>query len=81
MTQTRIVLRPKDAPTIEQIMSVTGVDSASDAVSMLISRYGQALVTWWNVDPHQCKLEPQAIAPPSQPVALDSGSELAPLDF
>ncbi|BAU13065.1 hypothetical protein LEP3755_36010 [Leptolyngbya sp. NIES-3755] len=40
---------------VEQIMNITGVDSASDAISILLSRYGEALVTWWKSDVHQCR--------------------------
>ena len=55
MTQSRVVIRSKDIPVVERIMQTTGVDSASDAISLLVSRYGDALITWWKSDVHACR--------------------------
>ena len=55
MSQSRVVIRSKDIPTVERIMQTTGVDSASDAISLLVSRYGDALIAWWKSEVHQCR--------------------------
>ncbi len=79
MTQSRVVIRSKDIPTVERIMQTTGVDSASDAISLLVSRYGDALITWWKSDVHQCHfsshtktIEPETVYPQDPGVGLDA---------
>lgn len=76
--QSRVVIRSKDIPIVERIMQTTGVDSASDAISLLVSRYGDALITWWKSDVHQCRhstesliSEPEMASPQDPGVGLE----------
>lgn len=65
----RIVLRQTEKPLIEEIRKATGVGSNSDAVALLVRRYGQAFLDWFLSDPHQCLYQPEkAPSRPTPPV-------------
>lgn len=79
MSQSRVVLRAKDVPVVERIIATTGVDSASDAISLLVSRYGDALIAWWKSDVHPCHYstepsipEPVMISPQDPGIGLEA---------
>lgn len=82
MSQSRVVLRAKDVPIVERIIATTGVDSASDAISLLVSRYGDALITWWKSDVHPCRHSTEPFLP--EPVTTspqDPGIGLEAIDL
>lgn len=82
MTQSRVVIRSKDLPVVERIMQTTGVDSASDAISLLVSRYGDALITWWKSDVHSCRVLPETRVPePDMTYPQDPGVGLGAIDL
>lgn len=59
--KTRVVLREDDKLALEQVMAVTGVESYSAAITLLITRYADSLCRWWQSSVHD---------PPAPPVTL-----------
>ncbi|MBW4422027.1 MAG: hypothetical protein KME13_22905 [Myxacorys californica WJT36-NPBG1] len=82
MSQSRVVIRSKDIPMVERIMQTTGVDSASDVISLLVSRYGDALLTWWTSDVHPCRFPVEVRMPDLEPdFPHDPGVGLGAIDL
>lgn len=59
--KTRVVLREDDKLALEQVMAVTGVESYSAAITLLITRYADSLCRWWQSSVHD---------PPAVPVSI-----------
>ncbi len=49
MSQTRIVLSPKVKPLAEELLEITGIDSLSSLVSVLLTRYGNHMKDTWGI--------------------------------
>ncbi len=60
MSQTRIVVSSRLKPLAEELVTVTGVDSLSDLLSLLLTKYGRHLKASWELPPQQ----QQAVIPP-----------------
>lgn len=73
--KTRVVLREDDKLALEQVMAVTGVESYSAAITLLITRYAGSLCRWWQSSVHD----------PPVPPAIRADDEIAenplPADF
>lgn len=65
--KTRVVLREDDKLALEQVMAVTGVESYSAAITLLITRYADSLCRWWQSSVHD---------PPASP-AMPTDTEIA----
>ena len=67
---TRIVIKDSDKPLIQNLQTLTGVSTASEVVSLLLSRYGSHFADWFKFDSRHCNYPggveatqlPQAIA-------------------
>jgi hypothetical protein len=71
--KTRVVLREDDKLALEQVMAVTGVESYSAAITLLITRYADSLCQWWQSSVHDPPALPSKIT--VSPIA--EGSMLA----
>jgi hypothetical protein len=60
--KTRVVLREDDKLALEQVMAVTGVESYSAAITLLITRYADSLCRWWQSSVHDPPSLPATIA-------------------
>ncbi len=60
--KTRVVLREDDKLALEQVMAVTGVESYSAAITLLITRYADSLCRWWQSSVHDPPGLPATIA-------------------
>jgi len=78
MAQVRAVMPSKFVPLADELLEVTGVGDYSTLISLLLSRYGQHLLTTWQIA--NC----QQVSPiNSQPIAQSSiePEPFAPMDF
>jgi hypothetical protein len=66
MSQTRIVVSSKLKPLAEELVAITGVDSLSDLLSLLLTKYGRHLRASWELPPQQ----QQAVNPIANPVQV-----------
>lgn len=71
MAQTRAVLPSKFVPLADELLAITGVSDYSTLIGILLSRYGNHLLSTWQIN--NC---PQAVAASPPPAAIDS---IAPL--
>jgi hypothetical protein len=69
MTQTRIVVNAKLKPLAQELVQLTGVDSLSDLLSLLLTKYGRHLRDTWEIP----IVQQQSITPVqvSAPVAAE----------
>ncbi len=51
MSQTRIVLRDKVKKRAEELLAITQLETLSELVTVMISRYGRHLEQTWEVKP------------------------------
>ncbi len=65
MSQTRIVVSEKLKPLAQELVATTGVDSLSDLLSLLLTRYGRHLRDTWEIPtvPQQVLSSAQVFAP------------------
>ncbi|MBA3920258.1 MAG: hypothetical protein H0X31_00545 [Nostocaceae cyanobacterium] len=77
MSQTRIVLSPKVKPLAEELLEITGIDSLSSLVSVLLTRYGNHMKDTWGVVGGASNVPPQLSADPNAKTRV----EFAPIDF
>jgi hypothetical protein len=63
--KTRVVLREDDKLALEQVMAVTGVESYSAAITLLITRYADSLCRWWQSSVHDPPVSPVPRADPT----------------
>ncbi|HIK32741.1 MAG TPA: hypothetical protein IGS17_16370 [Oscillatoriales cyanobacterium M59_W2019_021] len=56
--KTRVVLREDDKLALEQVMAVTGVESYSAAITLLITRYADSRCRWWQSSVHDPPVPP-----------------------
>lgn len=79
--QARVVIPKAIAPLAEEIKEVTGMSSLSEAVTLLITRYGPHLIEWWKSNPHSLEGLHSVEASPADsiiPAAIDLST---PIDF
>lgn len=82
MANSRIVLDPDIRAVVDQIQSTTKTTSPSQAIALMVSRYGKHLIETWELDPnrypdpHPASYYPaataQAIAPTAEPTSTDN---------
>jgi len=67
MGQTRAVMPSKFVPLADELLEVTGVGDYSTLISLLLSRYGQHLLTTWQISncPQAAPINPQPRTQPS----------------
>jgi hypothetical protein len=70
MSQTRAVLPSKFVPLADELLATTGVSDYSTLIGILLSRYGNHLLSTWQIN--NC----QQVATIQQPIADNS---IAPL--
>ncbi len=71
MSQTRIVVSSKLKPLAEELVAITGVDSLSDLLSLLLTKYGRHLKASWELLPQQQQVVIPAQATHSIPELID----------
>lgn len=84
MPQTRAVMPARYVPLADELLQATGVNDYSTLIGILLSRYGQHLLTTWQIN--NC---PQAAATQQQPIAQQSIAQqsiaqpepFAPMEF
>ncbi|MEG4087541.1 hypothetical protein [Microcoleus sp. POL10_C6] len=82
MAQTRAVMPSKFLPLADELLDVTGVADYSTLISLLLSRYGNHLLSTWQIN--HCQ---QAVAATSQPIAdnsiapLSAAETFTPMEF
>lgn len=79
MAQTRAVMPARYVPLADELLQATGVNDYSTLIGILLSRYGQHLLTTWQIN--NC---PQAAPTNSQPIAQQSIAQpepFAPMEF
>ncbi|MBD1871234.1 hypothetical protein H6F95_28795 [Cyanobacteria bacterium FACHB-471] len=82
MANSRIVLDPDIRAVVDQIQSKTKTASPSQAIALMVSRYGRHLIETWELDPNRYPdpspsssyTQPvQAIAPTAEPASMGDG--------
>ncbi|MBD1871837.1 hypothetical protein H6F95_31940 [Cyanobacteria bacterium FACHB-471] len=53
MANSRIVLDPEIRAVVDQIQSTTKTTSPSQAIALMVSRYGKHLIETWELDPNR----------------------------
>lgn len=53
MANSRIVLDPDIRAVVDQIQSATKTTSPSQAIALIVSRYGKHLIETWELDPNR----------------------------
>lgn len=53
MANSRIVLDPDIRAVVDQIQSTTKTTSPSQAIALIVSRYGRHLIETWELDPNR----------------------------
>lgn len=76
--KTRILLQPEDKAVVEEICRSTGITSNSEAVAMLIRRYGRPFLEWWNSDPNVGSVSPPPPTP-FEPAEPDTEEAFVPM--
>ncbi|MBD2072085.1 hypothetical protein H6F93_31960 [Leptolyngbya sp. FACHB-671] len=81
MANSRIVLDPDIRAVVDQIQSKTRTASPSQAIALMVSRYGRHLIETWELDPNRypdpspsssySAAEPPAIAPAAESASTD----------
>jgi hypothetical protein len=51
MAQTRAVLPSKFVPLADELLAITGVSDYSMLIGILLSRYGNHLLSTWQINP------------------------------
>jgi hypothetical protein len=59
MSQTRIVVSARLKPLAQELVMLTGVDSLSDLLSLLLTKYGHHLKNTWEMVPQQQVVNPE----------------------
>lgn len=83
MANSRIVLDPDIRAVVDQIQSTTKTTSPSQAIALMVSRYGRHLIETWELDPNRYP-DPSPAKYYTQPVtsiAPTAKSEPASTDF
>ncbi len=71
MAQTRAVMSQKFLALADELLEATGVPDYSSLISVLLSRYGQHLLSTWQIP----------ACPPIAPTAIESAPTSAPEPF
>lgn len=79
MAQVRAVMPSKFVPLADELLDVTGVPDYSTLLSLLFSRYGQHLLSTWQIQacpPHPIPVQAIEPAPNSAPATPEPFSQM-----
>ena len=78
MAQVRAVMPSKFVPLADELLEATGVPDYSTLLSLLFSRYGQHLLSTWQIQacPHPMPYKAIELIPHSAPVATEPFSQM-----
>jgi len=82
MSQTRAVLPSKFVPLADELLATTGVSDYSTLIGILLSRYGNHLLSTWQIN--NCQQATLAIQQPIAEVSiapLTAPEQFTPMEF
>lgn len=82
MSQTRAVLPRKIVPLADELLATTGVSDYSTLIGILLSRYGNHLLSTWQIN--NCQQATLAIQQPIAEVSiapLTAPEQFTPMEF
>lgn len=82
MANSRIVLDPDIRAVVDQIQFKTKTASPSQAIALMVSRYGRHLIETWELDPNRYPdPSPSSSCPAAVTQAIAPSAESASTDF